>query len=201
MPIFVQSNDMHIFSICRINLTKFSAWPGEKLCFIMIKTWHWLQGGADGGWGVGAHVSLRAGLGPGMGLGYCLWLSFTQIADPACGNQKFGAQGTQGESLVGQRSYLALFAGEAASRWALWLLLGTGQYLGEHGCSHFGRRRRCLYWFAILCSTIAKQLTAVQICKTFLPLFCLLNWRQFANELLHDNFAIKWSPELEIICW
>ena len=73
-----------------------------------------------------------------MGLGYCLWLSFAQIADPACGNQKFGAQGTQGESLVGQRSYLALFAGEAASGWGLWLLLGTGQYLWVHGCSHFG---------------------------------------------------------------
>ena len=142
--------------------------------------------------------SLRAGLWPGTGLGYCLWLSFTQIADPACGNQKFGAQGTQGESLVGQRSYLALFAGEAASRWALWLLLGTGQYLGEHGCSHFGRHRCCLYWFAILCSTIAKQFTAVarqfcyqyfvsrigdnlliNCCLTILLWNNLQNWRSF----------------------
>ena len=58
---------------------------------------------------------------------------------------KFGARGSQGESFVGQRSYLAFFAGEAASGWGLWLLLGTGQYLGVHGCSHFGPCRCCLY--------------------------------------------------------
>ena len=135
----------------------------QNMALITRWCWWWL--------GCWCSCSLRAGLGPGTGLGYCLWLSFTQIADPACGNQKFGAQGTQGESLVGQRSYLAFFAGEAASGWGLWLLLGTGQYLGVHGCSHFGPCWCCLYWFAILCSEIAKQLTAVQICKTFLLLF------------------------------
>ena len=94
-----------------------------------------------------------------MGLGYCLWLSFTQIADPACGNQKFGAQGSQGESLVGQRSYLAFFAGGAASGWGLRLLLGTGQYLGVHGCSHFGHCRRCLILICHPLFKIAKQFT------------------------------------------
>ena len=76
------------------------------------------------GLGCWCSCSPRAGLGPGTGLGSCLWLSFTQIADPACGNQKFGAQGTQGESLVGQRSYLAFFAGEAASGWGLQACVG-----------------------------------------------------------------------------
>ena len=68
-----------------------------------------------------------------------------KLLNPACGNQKFGAQGSQGESLVGQRSYLAFFAGEAASGWGLWLLLGTGQYLGVHGCLHFGPCWCCLF--------------------------------------------------------
>ena len=139
------SNDISIVAL-HCDLLEYDTCDNDQNVKMIIQwRWWWL--------GCWCSSSLRAGLGPGTGLGFCLWLSFTQIAESCLWEPKdFGAQGSQGESLVGQRSYLALFASEAASGWGLWPLLGTGQYLGVHGCSHFSRCWCFLYWFTILCS-------------------------------------------------
>ena len=154
---------------------KFSAWPGllyndQNMAMITRWRWWWL--------GCWCSCSLRAGLGPGTGLGFCLWLSFTQIAESCLWEPKIWSPGIPG-GIFGRTAQLSsLFCGWGGFWVGLWLLLGTGQYLGVHGCSHFGPCLCCLYWFAINCSEIAKQLTAVQIC------FYLVSW-------IGDNLLIN----------
>ena len=101
--------------------------------------------------------------------------------------------------MVGQRSYLALFAGEAASGWGLWPLLGTGQYLGVHGCSHCGRWsalpvlichplfRNCQTTHSssnllLFLSSELETILPINCCMTILLLNDLQNWRSFVEK-------------------
>ena len=68
--------------------TKISAWPDQNVAMILGWCRLW-----QGCW---CSCSLRAGLGPGAGLRFCLWLSFTQIAESCLWEPKIWSPGIPG---------------------------------------------------------------------------------------------------------
>ena len=99
-----------------------------------IEKWWWLQGGS--GWlRCWCSCSSGAGLGPGTGLRFCLWLSFTQIAESCLWEPKIWSPGIPG-GIFGRTAQLSslfcgwggfwvgplAFVGYRAVPWGAWVL-------------------------------------------------------------------------------
>ena len=99
----------------------------QNMALITRWCWWWL--------GCWCSCSLRAGLGPGTGLGFCLWLSFTQIAESCLWEPKIWSPGIPG-GIFGRTAQLSslfcgwggfwvgplAFVGYRAVPWGAWVL-------------------------------------------------------------------------------
>ena len=157
---------------------------------ITIKTWQLLQGESWWWLGCWCSCSLRAGLGTCAGLGSCLWLSFTQIAESCLWVPKIWSPGIPG-GIFGRTTQLSsLFCGWGGfwvgpracvgyrvvpwGAWvlALWSLLALPILICHPLFKIAKQFTRFCYYFASWLETICYQLVASLLCY-----YCLLNWR------------------------
>ena len=124
--------------------------------------------------------SLRAGLGPGTGLGFCLWLSFTQIAESCLWEPKIWSPGIPG-GIFGRTAQLS----SLICRWGgFWV--GPLAFVGY----------RAVPWGAWVLALWLLLALPVLICH---PLFNNCKTIHSSSNL-QDNSAFILTPELETIC-
>ena len=147
----------------------------------MITRWRW--------WWLGCwcSCSLRAGLGPGTGLRFCLWLSFTQIAESCLWEPKIWSPGIPG-GIFGRTAQLSsLFCGWGGFGVGPLAFVGYREVpLGAWVLAPWS----LLGLLELICHSLLKNWKTILI-------FCLLKWGQFAYKLLQNSSAIT----IHIVCW
>ena len=167
------------------DLVRTFALQRSKMAMITRWRWWWL--------GCWCSCSLRAGLGPGTGLRFCLWLSFTQIAESCLWEPKIWSPGIPG-GIFGRTAQLSSLICGWGGFW-----VGPLAFVGY----------RAVPWGAWVLALWSLSALPILICHPLfkiakniymiLLLFCLL----IGDNLLSTcwmTILLLLSPELEIIC-